>query len=551
MANFLLRLDQPGEASSPLNDSSEKAEFRIGRKSACTIFGRTGTYNVLHDGEDSLISIGYVSFIESPSAQAALSGILRDFRESSILDLKKKLIGEFVLLVKKGGSLYVFTDCLGVRNVFYSASGLSSSSSLSLLEDEVKIRPDDLDDYKLMEYLAMRHVLYPAWLGRSTYNKRIHWLLPYEYLAIDLENSNLRVNSVVYDIDNRKESDCPHLATELLSALTKIMARPEFKDAKIASSLTGGHDSRLVSAVARQEFSNLHLRTSVSHISVNSRKDIRIAGKIARKLHIPHDIYRFQPGLDDKRFVDLTEGMAPEYNQTIAPLLDAAGDYALGFGGAFGTELFMPIAWTSFAEYVQEKIRVAQRFLRVDESYWEEFRRALDDQIRSIREHYKLAVPDEQDEIRLFYLLDTARYGSFILSAFNHSGYHIDPYGTFPVLSLAFRVSPSLWGNHRKLGGNGLVQKSAMSKINRRMGKVLTHMHSRPMLPLTPATFFGYLLGYSLQLAQALKSKVTTGMKRLRTSPLPRGTYLSDGWEGAYLKRTMTKYGWLIADKDK
>jgi|GEM_PF-1444006 len=551
MADILLRFDQPPETPGLRGESSEKVELRIGGTSACTVVGRKGTFNIVQEAEDSIISIGYLSFIESPSVQATLSDVLRDFHESSILDLKKRLVGEFVLLVKKGANIYIFTDCVGVRNVFYSSDGLAVSSSLSLLEDEVKIRRGDLDPYKLTEYIAMRHVLYPAWLGRSTYHRRIRWLLPYEYLAINLESQGLRVGSVVYDIDNRKESACPRLADELLSTLAKIMARPEFKDAKVASSLTGGHDSRLVSAVARQEFSNLHLRTSVSHISANSRKDIRIAGKIAKKLRIPHDIYRFQPGRDDKRFVELTEGMAPEYNQTIAPLLDAAGDYALGFGGAFGTELFMPIAWTSFTDFVQEKIRATQKILKVDDAFWEMFRQSLDDQIRSIREHYKLALPDKQDDIRLFYMLVTARYGSFILSAFNQKGYHIDPYGTYPVLVLALQVSHSLWGNHRKLGGNGLVQKAAMSKINRRIGKVLTHMHSRPMLPLTPATFPRYSFGYTLQLVQALKSKFVTRLHEPKTSPFPGGTYLSDGWEGAYMKRAATKYELPLNDEGK
>lgn len=543
MADFLISSGSSAGITVNRIKSEDQTALDFGRGYFCNIFGQKGTFTAIQDAEDAIIAIGYVNSIEGNSVQETLSHLLQEFRESQVIDLKKQLVGEFVLLVKKGMNIFIFSDFVGVRNVFYSDEGVIISSSFSRVEDALQTKSSDLDAYKVLEYIAMRHVLYPAWLGRSTYHKHINWLLPYEYLVIDIERAKLRVSSIVYEIDNRKQTDCSLLAKELLSTLTVIMARKEFKNLKVASSLTGGRDSRLISAIAKNEFANIHFRTSVSQENPSSLKDVKVASKIAKILQVPHDIYRFRPGRDEKRFVELTEGLSPEYNQAIAPLIDSAGVYSLGFGGAFGSELFMPIPWNLIEDYVREKVKAAKQVLRVEDTFWEVFRKSLDEQFQDIRAHFKLSIDDERDYIRLFSLLDTARYGSFIISAYNQSGYQIDPYGSYAVLDLALRVAPALWGSHKKISGNSLVQKSAMGMLNPRIGALLTYKHSRPMLPLTVRTFPRHLLGFAIHLAEVLKNRSLGRIKKPIISDLPGGIYLSDGWEIPYLTRTGKKYG--------
>ncbi|OGD32779.1 MAG: hypothetical protein A2V45_15550 [Candidatus Aminicenantes bacterium RBG_19FT_COMBO_58_17] len=543
MADLFLKISDLGEAAENPKDTANSVKMSLGLKTYCMINGKEGTYNVIQDGEDAIISLGYACWADGSSSRETLIHVLKSFQESQVADLKKNLIGEYTLLVKKGAKICVFSDFAGARNIFYSHDGKTVSSSFSRLEDALQTGESDLDPYKVVEFIAMRHVLYPAWLGSSTCHRRIKWLLPYEYLMLDAESAAFRIGSVIYSMDNRKQSNGSMLSDELVSILTKIVARKEFAHSKVAVSLTGGHDSRLIAAIAGKEFPGLRFRTAASSVNPNTLRDLKVARKVARIQRVPLEVFRFQPGRDEERFRDLTEWFSPAYNQTIAPLLDAAGTYALGFGGAFGTELFMELPWKSVDDFLETKVAKAKRTLKMDDGFWKAFRESLQDEFRRTQDHFHLSVGDGRDYIRLFGLINTARYGSFIFSAFNRTSYQIDPYGSYAVLDLALRVTPALWGNHRRLGGNSLVQKAAMKKVNPRAGRPLTYNHFRPMLPLTAGTFPKYLLGCALHIGNVLARRCAGGQKKPKRTRLPGGYYLSDGWEAHYIERINARYG--------
>ena len=541
MANILLRLDD--SSNCPTNSQDTVEQIIGGVKCNGWVYGNKGTFCVVRNGEEAIAAIGYVCSINGVSVQDTLSQILSSFTESQIGDLKKKLIGQYVLMIKKGGSMYLFSDFIGARNIFYSDDGLVVSSSFSKIEDLVQTSSSDLDKYKVYEFLAMRHILYPTWLGRSTEHKRIKWLLPYEYLVIDLASSSFRLGSIVYTIDNKKESDCGLLASELLATLRTIINRREFKNSSVAASLTGGRDSRLVAAIAAEQFSNIHFRTSVSSETFTSLKDLEVAKKIAKFRKIPLDVYHFKPGRDEERFRELTEGFAPSYNHSITPLIDSAGAYSVGFGGVYGTELFMPILCNTINEYIATRVESAKLVLKAEDGFWTFFQEALHDEFRRIKDHFQLSDGDDRDYIRLFNLIDTARYSSFILSAFNRTGYQLEPYGSYPVLVLALSVAPTLWGNHRRLVGDALVQKTAMAKLDPHLGRIMTYGSLRPMLPLSITSAPFYLMGFTLHVAYWLGNKLVAIKNKPSRTDLPEGYYLSDGWEKYFLDRTVKKYG--------
>jgi hypothetical protein len=506
------------------------------------VFGRENTYSVMRDGNDAIASIGFVSRLGDASMRQTLLEILRSFQEAEICNLKKDLLGQYVLLVKKGSSIFIFGDVIGGRNVFYSENDAVASSSFSLVEDLIGVTQNDLEMQKVLEYLALRHVLYPTWLGRTTAHRRIRWLLPYEYLVIDFSSKRTRVGLTAYTLQNRKESKLSLLSRELLTTLGPIVRQEEFASAPVAATLTGGHDSRLVAGLAADYYRSMRFRIAISAQNPRSLQDKKVAEKVSRVRGIPLDIYAFKTGRDEERFREQTEGFSPLYNHIMAPLVDAAGVYSIGFGGAFGTELFMPIPWDSIEQFIQESVRQTKKALVAGEEVWAALDSSLRNQFREIKEHYLLTDPDDHDYIRLFCLLVTARYGSFILSAFNARGYQLDPYGNYRVLELALRVSPSLWGNHKRFGGNGLVQKGAMGLLQGRMGRVFTYMHARPMLPLSISTFPLYSIGFVIQASRWLRSKFENSEKGIRTTLLPGAQYSSDGWEGSFLSRIAEKY---------
>lgn len=541
MADFVIRPSGSNNISAEQDKSIER--LSTDSKYDVWIYGKDGTYCIVRNGKDAIASVGYICFIDGDSQKETLSKILLNFRESEIGDLKKKLIGQYVLLIKKGNNIYLFSDFMGGRNIFYSDDGMLASTSFSKIEDLIQTGPEDLDIYKVMEFLAMRHLIYPAWLGHSTEHKRIKWLLPYEYLVIDVLNSNFRLGSIVYTIDNKKQSDCELLSNELLSILRKIISRVEFKNYNVAASLTGGRDSRLVAAVAAEEFHNIHYRTSIAADTVTSLKDYKVAEKIAKIRGIPLDVYRFQHGCDEEKFRELTEGFIPSYNHSITPLIKEAGSYSLGFGGIYGTELFFPISWQSIDDFVSSRIDEAKKVLIVEDSFWKYFRESLYDEFRRIKEHYQLSCNDEKDYIRIFYTIDTARYSSFVISAFNRTGYQLEPYGSFPVLEFALRVAPELWGDHRRLGGDALVQVAAMARLNQRMARVLTFSCFRPMLPFSITSASSFLAGFVLQARYTIARRFKDRKIEQTRTDLPYGYYLSDGWASEFLRRTEIKYG--------
>ena len=328
-----------------------------------------------------------------------------------------------------------------------------------------------------------------------------------------------------------------------MSALRTVIARPEFKDARVAASLSGGRDSRLVAGVAAEYYHKIHFRIAVAPGHYDSRKDMEVAETLAKAQRVSLDVYRFEPGRDETRFQELTEGMAPAFNNKLAPLLDDTGSFSLGFGGVFGTELFMPLPWSSIDEFVRVRSERAKGVLKVGEGFWKSFEESMRGEFRRIRGHYLLSENDERDYIRLFILLDTARYGSFIISAFNHSGYQLEPYGTYAAFSLAFRVAPALWGNHRRFGGDARVQLAAMAKLNPRMARVLTYKNFRPMMPLSAASCARYVWGATLQAKDVLRRRREEDPGASITTEFPLGQYLSGDWAESFFQRTKERYG--------
>lgn len=525
-------------------NQNPQVDIKIDSKWAHYIFGNDDTYCIIKNGEDFIAALGYVSYLDGGSVSSTLTDILSSFSESEIGKLKKKLIGQYLIIIKKKEKIYFFADFLGVRNIFYSEKEQIVSSSYSRLENSIHIESTNLDIFKVMEFLALRHVQYPTWIGRGTCHKDIKWLLPYEYIVVDMENSNFRISSITFEVNNKKESDCSLLGSELLSTLKKIISRNEFKDSLVASSVTGGRDSRLIAAVASGYYSNLHFRIGVSQENYNSQRDLLVAKKLATVCKVPLDIFTYQGGEAGlERFSELVDGFAPSFNHTITPLIDSAATYSLGLGGVYGTEHFMPIKAKSISEYIDSGIERGKKALRIEDGFWDKFRETIYDEFENIKKHFILNDPDDRDYIRVFILFNTARYSSFIMSAYNNAGYQLEPYGCYQVFKLAFRVSPTLWGDHKKLCGNAWVQKSAITELNPQMASIFTYSTFRPMVPYNIKTLPIYVLGYMLQVMHWLKERTQNVNAVTDQTELPGGIYLSNGWANPFLYRTAKKYG--------
>lgn len=505
------------------------------------LYGKDGTYTHIEGQNEFVTLLGHACY-PGKSLHQTLSEILKSFNESMIGDLKQKLIGQFILIIKKETSIYVFADWMQIRSVFYSQKGDVVSSSYSVVEKTLGAKGIDLDNYKVFEFMAMRHMLYPGWLGRSTMHKYIMRLRPFEYLVINTPDSTYRVGSIKYSIDNKKEYDINNLSLELLRRLRTIIEQPDFRDKKVGVSITGGHDSRLVASIAAKYYRNMHLRTSASKEDTHSMIDLKIARKISRVTNIPIDVY-WKNEADHECFYMLTEGFTPSYNAAITPLINATGLYALGLGGAFGTEMFFPLPFDSITSCIDKSIAKAKAYFDVEDVMWDQFRENMEREFADINQHYEFADPREQDQVRIFCLMNTGSYGSFIMSSFNIHGAQMDPYCSFPILECAIKVPDEYSGNKYKLGGIALVQKAAMATENYEVGRVQTYRHFRPMLPLSLKTVPPYLAGYLKHVFHWAKTRTLSGGSEIKTTYFNGGRYISDGWNAPFIRRIKDCYG--------
>jgi hypothetical protein len=114
------------------------------------------------------------------------------------------------------------------------------------------------------------------------------------------------------------------------------------------------------------------------------------------------------------------------------------------------------------------------------------------EEFKDIEKHYKLSVPNILDKVRIFILLRTAFFSSFMLAAYNIKGLQVEPYGYFKLLEIALKIPEEHIRRGGKSRNTNLVQKKAMSEVSYNIGKIIT-THYQPMLPYTIWTSPYYL----------------------------------------------------------
>jgi hypothetical protein len=506
-----------------------------------TILGTQRTYHIVRDGDNFICALGYACACDLPSMNATLHRLLSEVKDYNISEIKKNISGQFILIIKKGQQLFLLTDFVGGRNIFYNPEQNLIASSFALAENSAGFNSSNLDTYKTVEFLATREILYPCWLNRQTMNKKINWLLPYEYIKIEDGDSLFEIRPIIYHINNHKQKDSSLLSEKLLRNLESVLYKEEFKNSTVCCSLTGGRDSRLIATIAAKYYPNCQYRIAISSLNKNSLKDLKVARKIAEINKKALNIYELNLPEHENIYIRTTEGFSPTFNITVTPIIINAEKYALGLGGAYGSELFAPIPYNCMQDFCRNINLRAQSAIKADDAFWNQLNASLEEQLKELREHYMFQHEDERDYVRLFQLLMTARYNSFINSAINQFGYQLEPFGTFPVIETGLQISPEYWGNKRSIIGDALIEKEAFYRISPKAARVLAYSSYRPVMPFSFWSSPLYMGGYVLNILNWLSKKITPGNIKEQKQILPGIYYKSDGWEKYYTER-LSKY---------
>jgi len=461
------------------------------------IFGTSKTYTHIQRGDNFVTILGYCCY-PGESIYKTATRILESFNESIVLDFKKQLIGQFIVIVKKDALIYIFADALQTRNLFYSEDFKFISSSFSIIEDNLNTNTASLDFNKVFEYIAMNYILYPSWLGNKTMHKNIRRLRPFEYIVIDTSISIYRVGAVFFTFNNSKIFNLNKICSNLLIDFKTIIENSIYRDKEIAVTLTGGYDSRLVAAIATNYYKKVFFRITTSQSDNDSIRDLKFARKIAKTVNIPlKDYYSTIKEIKSftEQFYFLVEGFFPIKGVRILPIVKKTESYMLGLGGCFGSELFMPLyKYSKIEDYIEGSILKAKNYINADENTWKQLRLSMLEEFDNIKKHYMLSIPNPTDEIRIFILLNTIFFSSFLFAAYNFKGLQVEPYGHLNILEIALKVPEKYIKKHKVFRWSQLVQKKAMSKIYYNMGKIMT-IHYQPMVPCTIRSFSSYLFG--------------------------------------------------------
>ena len=195
--------------------------------------------------------------------------------------------GRWVLIAAKGREKFLFTDALGLRQVFYTnpadTNDVWAMSQPKLGADLLGLTVDDAAHAFMNSHVFRANSEY-KWIGTATLYREIKHLLPNHYL--DLHTGvchrfwpDRRLETLVLDEAVEK------ITTLLQGLLTAAAARFD-----LAIPVTAGLDSRLVLAASK------NIREKVTYMTVRQVRapdkspDVVVAARLLKKLGMEHHV---------------------------------------------------------------------------------------------------------------------------------------------------------------------------------------------------------------------------------------------------------------------
>lgn len=519
--------------------SPKFAEFYSIRRNVapgCDLFWNEGTAGHHAEADDSITILGYARDCEGPAdalAAPSLSGLLRVFDGSgaSVAALKKRLAGQYLILIRKGPTLFLFSDFLQTRNIWYNPEKCRVSSSFGAMRTDAGSR---CDEYKAFEWLAMRHCLYPVWLGNGTIDPAVLRLRGYEYLTIDTRNGEISVKGLHFDVDNRKIGSLKKIKELTLSTLRRAVRHPDEREKKAWATVTGGFDSRLTASMVREYYPDLHLR--IAEWEGGSSRDRTIAERVAGVFGRPLDVFYCNPASQLEVFYRMTDGFSPKENGVMTELILSTNAEDVAFGGVFGTELYTAFPYASFGELAAAYLLRARQHIQADEAFYERFRTALQDEFEEISRHYTLREAEPRDHIRIFQLLVTGAFSAPQIAAASIRGRQYELFGSYPVIETGLKIPYKYLGSSYTLGRFYLIPKSLMVTVNSQASWVDT-THFCPMRPLAPDSLAAYIRGrFRRKRYYKRQAAIQRGKMRMLSLTTDTFSYTSNDWFEGFLR---------------
>lgn len=234
--------------------------------------------NYIIENENAVFTVGTVIY-KSGSYRESLANLLRDYLNNSIEI--ERLKGNYSIIFKRGDEITFLTDRTDIQNVYYD-NGLTviSSSFLACIYDSF-VR------FSLNRDAALEVITTGSLIGPDTLLKGISRLENYNLPSIEASNQGIKF----FQLETQKEVDlCKKKYDECLGEQINTL-QSYFKEIKdfadscgTDSGITGGHDSRLIMALALKNFDNISFH---SHWRKYKDKELSAAEEVCKKAGVP------------------------------------------------------------------------------------------------------------------------------------------------------------------------------------------------------------------------------------------------------------------------
>lgn len=239
--------------------------------------------NYYENGNDGIFLSGTLIY-KNKSQQESMKAFLFDFIQEDLSC--DSIIGQFSIVLKVDGVLYLITDRSGISNVYYNDSKTIISTSflaVSMAERNLK-----LNKLAITEILLTGGLIGPDTIFENV--KRLEQKENIEFPSINI----IKLPPVDYELGNKSRSSLINEQLDRLdyyfSSISKLA-----NEQGVTLGLTGGFDSRLMMCFAERHFENIEY---FSHWRKRKTKELIIAERLAKAVNKKLNIYEVIHPLD-------------------------------------------------------------------------------------------------------------------------------------------------------------------------------------------------------------------------------------------------------------
>lgn len=244
------------------------------------------------DKEKSLALVGFMLDPRNPAAGDVdiLRSLLGKFSSrAELISVTAELGGRWVLIATNGKEKFLFTDALGLRQVFYTnpadTGKVWAMSQPGLGVDLLNLTIDDAALAFINSYEFRSHPEY-KWIGTATLYREIKHLFPNHYLDLRAGVCHR------YWPDRRLEILGLDEAVEKIAVLLQGILTAAAARFDLALSVTAGLDSRIVLAASKQVCNHVSCMTVRQARAPDDCADVMVPARLLKKLGLDHHVVR-------------------------------------------------------------------------------------------------------------------------------------------------------------------------------------------------------------------------------------------------------------------